>query len=259
MRRWLAALIAALIVVGVGTSVAVGVGRTSSPAAQRPLPSVMPCAGKAQLRPKSYVLSCADYNSGIYSIHWITWSPQAAIANATYTFNTCVPYCAAGKSVSYPARVRLSSPTATKSGLLFTHITVTYKGQSGKQATVTERLPTTPLNTGTSLPTTTAVPSGVPSAASIQSQLLTSSIEDFPSGAVQAASGGPYMHCGPSGTSECLYPVPSFVTCYEPSTWLPGNNFQCGVFDSDGNRIGSWTVNELPGNRWHATVEVYPF
>jgi hypothetical protein len=107
------------------------------------------------------VLSCADYNSGLYKIHWIKWSPQAATAKATYTFNTCVPYCAAGKSVSDPAAVRLSMPVKTKSGLLFTRVTVTYSESSGKSSSFSESLPSAPL-TASGSPTTTVSTTTLP-------------------------------------------------------------------------------------------------
>lgn len=44
----------------------------------------------------------------------------------------------------------------------------------------------------------------------------------------------------------------SFVTCHLPKTWVPGNEFDCGVFKKNGTRIRYWVVRELPSG-WSAS------
>ncbi len=155
-------VIAVLIVVLAGAGAFVGVRLSSGTrtSAKSPrLPLVMQCTGKTQTEPTSYVLSCADYNSELLKIHWTSWTSRAATAKATYSFNDCTPYCAAGKFHSYPATVRLSSPRTTKSGLLFAEVSITYSGPSGRKV-LAEQLPTTSL-AGTASVTTTTAPAPV--------------------------------------------------------------------------------------------------
>jgi hypothetical protein len=103
------------------------------------LPEVLSCGGTAQLKPSSIVLACADANALLKSIRWTAWSPVSATGIATFVENTCEPNCAAGKFVSYPATVRLSKPSQTKLGLLFSSISYTYG------ITTTQSLPLTKL------------------------------------------------------------------------------------------------------------------
>lgn len=82
------------------------------------------------------------------------------------------------------------------------------------------------------------------STSSIESQLLVSTKKV----SICQGPNGP----GNSG-SVCSPPAASFVTCPNVTTWTPGSQFACGAYDKSGNQIGTWTVNELPGNQWHAT------
>lgn len=155
-RRHVIAMLA-VVLVGVAAFVALHLSQGSpGRVAQKPLPSVLQCTGKAQSKPTSYVLACADYNSELLKIRWTSWTSQTATATATYSFNDCTPYCAAGKFVSFPATVRLSSPHSTKSGLLFSSARIIYKEPSGKKVILTESLPTVPLSASVSVTTTTA-------------------------------------------------------------------------------------------------------
>ena len=156
-------LIAALIVVIVGGGGAFAAVRLSAnrggSTPKVSLPSVMQCTGKVQSEPTSYVLACADYNSELLKIHWTSWTSNSATAKATYSFNDCTPYCAAGKFHSYPASVRLSSPHKTKSGLLFSEVSIAYIGPSGRKA-FNEDLPTTLFSGISSTATTAPAPVG---------------------------------------------------------------------------------------------------
>lgn len=69
---------------------------------------VFDCPGQhAMVRPKSFVLACADGNSAVQKLAWSTWAPGLASAKATLVQNDCTPYCAAGHFHSYPALVVL--------------------------------------------------------------------------------------------------------------------------------------------------------
>ena len=110
--------IAAISLVLVGSA---GASSTSSGA-----PSVLTCAGKAVIRPTSYVLACADANAYFNSLRWTIWNKTTATATATFVQNNCEPNCAAGKFIRYPATLKLSKPKSTKLGLLFSAINYTY-------------------------------------------------------------------------------------------------------------------------------------
>jgi hypothetical protein len=95
-------------------------------AEKQPLPSVLTCAGKTVVRPTSYVLSCADANTYFNSVHWTTWTSRSATATATFVQNNCIPTCADGKFMEYPAKVTLSEPKSTQLGLLFSVVHYSY-------------------------------------------------------------------------------------------------------------------------------------
>ncbi|MGH9099445.1 MAG: hypothetical protein ACRDV8_04340 [Acidimicrobiales bacterium] len=101
-------------------------GSSASRGSPASLPRVLDCAGKAVVRPSSYVLTCADANSYFDGIVWATWGPTTARARATYVQNTCTPTCVAGHFVRYPATLTLSAPVKTKYGDLFRVIHYSY-------------------------------------------------------------------------------------------------------------------------------------
>jgi hypothetical protein len=69
---------------------------------------VFDCPGQhGMVRPKSFVLACADGNSALPKLAWSTWASGLASAKATLVQNDCTPYCAAGHFHSYPALVVL--------------------------------------------------------------------------------------------------------------------------------------------------------
>jgi hypothetical protein len=77
----------------------------AAPAAQL---VVFDCPGQhAMVRPKSFVLACADGNSAFDRLAWSTWAPGLASAKGTLVQNDCTPYCAAGHFHRYPALVVL--------------------------------------------------------------------------------------------------------------------------------------------------------
>ena len=69
---------------------------------------VFDCPGQhAMVRPKSFVLACADGNAAFVKLAWSTWAPGLASAQGTLVLNDCTPYCAAGHFHRYPALVVL--------------------------------------------------------------------------------------------------------------------------------------------------------
>jgi hypothetical protein len=74
----------------------------SSAAARRPHYVVLDCGFKPQVRPATYVWTCADYGTGIQDMHWTSWTRHLASGYGTFWENDCTPNCAAGKIIDYP-------------------------------------------------------------------------------------------------------------------------------------------------------------
>jgi hypothetical protein len=88
--------------------------------------AVVNCQHKAVVRPASFIISCADANRYLQQISWVSWGAKTARAHATYTENSCTPYCAAGKFVNYTATVTLSLPKTVRGKRVFTKLHVSY-------------------------------------------------------------------------------------------------------------------------------------
>ena len=82
------------------------------------------------VRPKSFVLACADGNSAFDKLNWSTWAPGLASAKGTLVQNDCTPYCAAGHFHSYPVRLRFDRVKRTDKGRLFSRWTATFPGRA---------------------------------------------------------------------------------------------------------------------------------
>ncbi|HYZ52860.1 MAG TPA: hypothetical protein VE733_05025 [Streptosporangiaceae bacterium] len=92
---------------------------------------VFNCLKRAQVRPKSFMLACADGNDYLTGMTWTSWTPTHATATGKQMVNDCIPYCAAGKFHSYPAHVIFSrsEPVARHPGeKYFTRLTLLYPG-----------------------------------------------------------------------------------------------------------------------------------
>ncbi len=63
------------------------------------------CSGRAQARPHSYVLTCADGNDYVAGLRWVSWSGAAAFGRGTEHVNDCVPNCAEGHFRAYPVLI----------------------------------------------------------------------------------------------------------------------------------------------------------
>jgi hypothetical protein len=91
---------------------------------------VVNCAFKEQIRPSSFVLTCADAGDVLTHLHWVSWSTNAAFATGIEQINNCTPDCAAGKFINYPVLVNLWRPALLSKHpvavLHFTRVTRVY-------------------------------------------------------------------------------------------------------------------------------------
>ena len=73
------------------------------------------CARVPVLRPRTFVVACADANTSLTGLTWHAWRPGAAAPTGTLVENTCTPSCAGGELVRYPVTVEIdeSARTAT--------------------------------------------------------------------------------------------------------------------------------------------------
>ncbi|HEX9067102.1 MAG TPA: hypothetical protein VF843_18485 [Streptosporangiaceae bacterium] len=110
-------------------------------------PVVISCTGKAQTRPASYVLACADGNAYLQKLHWQAWSAASAFASGTDTFRVCIPDCTKGKLHSFPVLVDLWRAQARPGHTgqrYFSRLTVIYTGaRTYRAGGKTYRLPQT--------------------------------------------------------------------------------------------------------------------
>ena len=138
--RFTSAIIPALAASAVALGLAAGTGpataATSHPTA-RPVTAhtsqtvVFNCLKHAQVRPKSFVLTCADGNDYLTGLSWSSWTPTVATATGKQLVNDCVPYCARGKFHSYATMAIFwrAEPVAHHPGeKYFTQVTLLYPG-----------------------------------------------------------------------------------------------------------------------------------
>jgi hypothetical protein len=100
---------------------------TSASSAAQAVPRVLPCAGKPELKPANYLMSCADANASWKEVTWTSWGAKAATGTGKLYQNDCSPDCAAGHFHSYAAKLVLSDVVHTKKyGLLYATATFSY-------------------------------------------------------------------------------------------------------------------------------------
>jgi hypothetical protein len=89
------------------------------------------CQGRAQVRPSTFTLACADANDNLARLSWASWSPGMASATGVQEENDCVPDCASGQFRGYPVDVVFWG-TGTVHGQpgsqRFTEVTLLYPG-----------------------------------------------------------------------------------------------------------------------------------
>jgi hypothetical protein len=85
------------------TSVASASATTSAPKSV----VLVNCGGTGQVKPREYILTCADAGDVLMKLHWVSWG-SVAYGRGTEHIHDCYPYCAASdKYVNYPVLVVL--------------------------------------------------------------------------------------------------------------------------------------------------------
>jgi hypothetical protein len=105
-----------------------GASLTTGRAARVTAPVAFNC-GHAQVRPRDFILTCADGNSYLTKLSWTTWTSPFPTATGTQMINNCIPYCADGTFRSYPVDVVFwrREPLPHHPGVqYFTRVTVLY-------------------------------------------------------------------------------------------------------------------------------------
>ncbi len=93
-------------------------------------PVVIDCSAD-QVRPRTFILNCADGNNYLTGLSWSAWSAAFASGTGTQMINDCWPTCAGGKVHSYPVDVVfwLSAAIPQHPGKrYFSRVTVLYPG-----------------------------------------------------------------------------------------------------------------------------------
>jgi hypothetical protein len=133
--RWLSIFVAAIVVAGLASGIAYAA--TGSPAnSGHGLPAalavgtdakVLTCLGADVVKPRTFVITCADDNTQLTDTHWTRWTSTSALGTTTFAMNFCKPYCAASKMSYFPdSRVQFSVPVSTKRGEMFSLLVVHY-------------------------------------------------------------------------------------------------------------------------------------
>jgi len=108
------------------------------------VPAVEDCGlGQPEVKPASLLIACADANALGNHLVWSKWGPSAAYATGTFTWNLCVPYCAAsnkwGKAAANFALGKLvDTNRGWLYGLLVVHITGKVPSYVARAQTVSE-------------------------------------------------------------------------------------------------------------------------
>ncbi|HLJ98804.1 MAG TPA: hypothetical protein VKU39_02725 [Streptosporangiaceae bacterium] len=108
-------------VVVAGTFVALtagGCGTASQPAVNGPTgsgamatPMVFDCLDHAVVKPRTYILACADNGSLLIRLSWTSWTSQQAVARGIHEVHDCTPSCAnSTKWDYYPAVITVWRP-----------------------------------------------------------------------------------------------------------------------------------------------------
>jgi hypothetical protein len=114
-RATIGTLTSASASLAIGLGLALPANAAAVPAAAHsPKYVVLNCNDKPEVKPGTYVLTCADAGLGLRHLHWTSWTSHGATGRGTFWENLCVPSCAEGKIVHMPARVTLRGSAAVK-------------------------------------------------------------------------------------------------------------------------------------------------
>jgi len=150
-RAHLGVSVVSLLAVGLltfslaGPARAVAAGPASGPNLPVPGIVVLDCPGQpALVRPKTFILSCADGYVQLNKLSWTSWTPGLASATGTLVKNTCTPSCVAGHFHAYPVLAILWGKAAVKNHLdqqCYTRLTLIYPGSRPQGAPQTQTIP----------------------------------------------------------------------------------------------------------------------
>ena len=90
---------------------------------------VVNCLDKQQIRPSSFILTCADAGDVLTRVHWVSWGASEAFGTGTEMIKTCKPNCAECGFASYPVLItlwRAESPPGHSGVAYFTRATRIY-------------------------------------------------------------------------------------------------------------------------------------
>lgn len=159
-----ALIISALIAVGLALGLTASAGATPAHPAAAKVPAgitsvqtvVFDCpAQHALLRPKTFIITCADGYTYLGKLSWTSWTPGLASATGSLVENDCTPYCVDGHFHSYPAVVIFWGNTAVKNHPgehCYTNMTVILTGSRPRYYDyVTHKWVTAPVTTTSTL------------------------------------------------------------------------------------------------------------
>ena len=150
---------AALALGGVAVIATAACGAAASAAslgpqqAMAPVPVVVSCAMKTQVRPGTFTLACADGNAYVSGLSWTAWGSSSALASGNYSFNDCTPNCLSGHGHTFSGLIVLWGVKSLPSHAgvrYFTEMTIILTGNrnytaGGKKVTESQTL-TIPLS-----------------------------------------------------------------------------------------------------------------
>lgn len=105
---------------------------TTSAAATSSMKSSMKITNclKAETRPTSVTLTCADANTRLSKLRWSSFGGSTAAAKGTFETNTCKPNCAAGKTVKYTVTIKASGTRSCKGGVrVYAKLSIAFSGK----------------------------------------------------------------------------------------------------------------------------------
>jgi len=91
------------------------------------------CPGQSAplVKPKTFILTCADANSDLGKLSWTSWTPGLASATGKLEVNDCTPYCAAGHMHMYQAVIVASGTQRCPGDIAaYSRVTIAFVGPS---------------------------------------------------------------------------------------------------------------------------------
>jgi hypothetical protein len=133
MRVAAAIFAAGIIGAGGGGAALASSGTSVTTAATTPRYVVLDCSLKPVVAPSTFVITCADGNTGVRALHWTSWTPKLASGYGTFWENDCKPDCAQGHFHYYPSLEVLWGSAPVKghpADRRYTELTVIFTGKT---------------------------------------------------------------------------------------------------------------------------------